>query len=77
LDGHSVFVFPLVSNDIGSFTRSSPGIAGVCVRLSRPSRSAHAADVVSAAITGDSQYWIVTRETGQFAGVGKKRAPSI
>jgi hypothetical protein len=87
---HYVFAYPQGSNNQVSFTPASLGITGdsyVYDYFAGSGGVARANDTISATITGDSQYWIVTPigpsgmallgDTGQFVTVGRKRVKSV
>ncbi len=87
---HYVFAYPQGSNNVASFTPANLGIKGdsyVYDYFAGAGRIAHATDSISATITGDSQYWVVTPvgqsgmalvgDTGQFVTAGKQRLTSV
>jgi hypothetical protein len=87
---HYVFAYPQGSNNQVSFTPASLGITGesyVYDYFANSGGLARATDTISATITGDSQYWIVTPvgpsgmallgDTGQFVTLGRKRVRSV
>jgi hypothetical protein len=87
---HYVFAYPQGSNTQASFTPASLGITGdsyVYDYFAKAGQVAHSTDNVTANITGDSQYWIVTPvgrsgmaligDTGHFVTVGRKRVRAV
>jgi hypothetical protein len=87
---HYVFSYPQGSNNQASFTPASLGITGesyVYDYFADSGALARPTDTISATITGDSEYWIVTPvgpsgmallgDTGQFVTLGRKRVRSV
>jgi hypothetical protein len=87
---HYVFAYPQGSNNQVSFTPASLGATGdsyVYDYFADSGSLEHPTDAISATITGDSRYWIVTPvgpsgmallgDTGQFVTFGRKRVRSV